>query len=199
MLAGIMSASTACNAPAQRARLARGNDDLRTKNAELERAVTQRDERIAALTRQIDALQSFEADRPAAAFAPVRIEIASLSGGTNFDETPGDDGVTVHLRLYDADGDAVKVPGRVRMQATQSQGDSSPQILAQCEFNKLEELRAAWHGRFGTSHYTFRCPFEKGMSSAGPTVDVRVEFTDYQTGTTLTALKQISITPQSPR
>lgn len=191
-------ALAACNAPAQRARLARGNDDLRTKNAEWERAVAQRDERIAALSRQVDALQSFEADRPAAAFAPVRIEIASLSGGSNFDGQPGDDGVTIHLRLFDADGDPIKAPGRMRIQVSESPGESQPRVLARCEISKLEELRSAWHGRFGTSHYTFRCPFTKDAAPAvGPTVDVRVEFTDYQTGATLTTLKQLPISSNS--
>lgn len=189
-----------CTNPAARVRLARGNEDLRTKNAELQRAVEQRDEQIAALTRQVEALQSFTADRPSGAFAPVKIEIASLSGGGNFDEKPGDDGVTVHLRLYDADGDTLKAPGRIRIQVTDNASLAEPRVLAVCEIATVEELRAAWHGRFGTSHFTVRCPFTKDAATpAGPTVDVRAEFTDYLTGVTLTTLKQLPVSKSSSR
>lgn len=193
-------AACGCQNPAQRARTMRENDDLRVKNAELQRAVEQRDERIAALTRQVEALQSFSADRPSGAFAPVRIDIASLSGGDNFDDQPGDDGVTVHLRLYDADGDTLKAPGRVRIQVTDNQDLGEPRVLAVCEIATVEELRSAWHGRFGTSHFTVRCPFNKDAAvPAGPTVDVRAEFTDYLTGVTLTTLKQLPVSQSSSR
>lgn len=203
-LAGVSCmALAACNAPAQRARLARGNDELRTKNAELERTLAQREETLAAQQRQIATLQAFPPDRPSAAFAPVRIEIAGLSGGSDFDQQPGDDGVTVHVRLYDADGDAVKAPGRVGIQVTDNQTMSAPRVLALCTYEKVEDLRKSWHGRFGTSHYTFRCPFSKDLPPpAGPTVDVRVEFTDYLTGAMLTTVKQVPVsirTAQSQR
>lgn len=159
-----------------------------------------RDEQNAALTRQVEALQSFTADRPSGAFAPVKIEIASLSGGANFDEKPGDDGVTVHLRLYDADGDTLKAPGRIRIQVTDNVSLAEPRVLAVCEIATVEELRAAWHGRFGTSHFTVRCPFTKDAATpAGPTVDVRAEFTDYLTGVTLTTLKQLPVSKSSSR
>lgn len=193
-------AAAGCHAPAQRARLAREKEELRTRNAALRREVEQRDERIRALTRQIDALQSFPSDRPVSAFAPVRIDIANRSGGRDFDGVPGDDGIVVHLRLYDADGDAVKSPGRVRIQATDNEEIGYPRVVAVCDYASVEELRSAWHGRFGTSHYTFRCPFNReGSGLSGPTVDVRVEFTDYLTGATLTTLKQLPVLPAATR
>lgn len=176
-----------------RARLMRENQTLREENEKLNRTVAQRDATVASLHRQIDALQSFDEDRPADLFAPTHIEIASLSGGADYDDKPGDDGVTIHLRLRDQDGDAVKVPGLIKVQLLDNADLSSPRVLGVYVFDDVEKLRRMWHQRFGTEHYTLKCPFSPGVVPTERTIQVKVEFTDFLTGRTLTAVKEVEV------
>ncbi|UCC28868.1 MAG: hypothetical protein JSU86_11775, partial [Phycisphaerales bacterium] len=116
-LAGLsLTGVPACRSPGEWARLIKERDALRDDKERLERVVAQRDGTAARLHEQIENLQSFGPEHPADLFAPATIEIASLSGGADYDGQPGDDGVTVYLRPRDADGDVVKVPGRITIQ-----------------------------------------------------------------------------------
>lgn len=185
-----------CTAPQVRARLLRENEALREETGSLKRQLAQREARIASLEEQVGSLQGFAADRPVGVFSPVELEIASRSGGANYDDQPGDDGVTVHLRLKDADGDSVKVSGKIQVQVLDMSTAKSPTVLAVCTLEKTEELREAWFGRFGTDHYTIKCPFtENAVRPQTPRVTVRVTFTDYLTGRTLSAAEEFEITP----
>lgn len=184
-----------CLSPGERARLIRDNEALRRGNEALQREVAQRDGTVALLQKQVSDLQGF-GDRPLAVFAPVKLEIASLSGGVDLDGKPGDDGVAVHLRLYDADGDAVKVPGRVAVQLLDNSRMGSPRVVGLYVFDDMAQLRKAWHGRFGTQHYTLKCPFAPGVElPAGNKLEVRAEFVDYLTGATWSAIKEVTIAP----
>ena len=71
-------------------------------------------------------------------FAPVRAEIVSRSGGGNYDGLPGDDGVTVYLRLLDAEGDAVKVPGRITVQLLDNERLGAPRLLGLYRFDDVD-------------------------------------------------------------
>ena len=160
----------------------------------MNRTLARRDETIAALHRQIDTLKGFPPDRPADLFAPVAVEIASLSRGVDFDGKPGDDGITVHLRLTDADGDPVKAPGRIRIQLVDNSELGAPKVIRVYEFNDPQELRKMWHSRFGTQHYTLRCPFPPDVKlPKNRRVGVHAEFVDFLTGATLTAGKEVPI------
>jgi hypothetical protein len=127
-----------------------------------------------------------------------------MSGGADYDGKPGHDGVTVHVRPYDADGYTVKAPGRIEVQLTDLTDPSNPQTLAVCTIHDAEELRESWYGRFWTDHYTIKCPFKAG---AGPPesgkVVVRAKFVDYLTGKTLTDVQEVEViapgaTPRDP-
>ncbi len=182
-----------CHSAGEWARVVKENEALRRSKAQLERTVSQREGAIALLQRQVETLQGFGPARPAAAFAPVRIEIASLSGGADYDGRPGDDGVTVHVRLVDADGDRVKAPGRLSVQLVDNSQLDAPRVIGVYRFEDLSALRKAWHGRFATYHYSLRCPFPPGVAlPATNRLDVRVEFVDFLTGVTLTAQKEVS-------
>lgn len=156
--------------------------------------VAQRDTTIARLGKQIEDLKGFGPAQPADLFAPTKIEIASLSGGDDYDGKPGDDGVTVHLRLQDADGDVVKVPGRIRIQLSDNSVLGSPRVLGLYVFDSPDELRKQWHARFGTNHYTLKCPFPPEVRLPDSRkIIVNAEFVDYLTGRTLTAVEELEV------
>ena len=151
--------ASGCVSPARRAELMTANDALQTENEQLKRQVADREALIADQREQITRLKGFGTERPADIFVPVKAEITSLSGGADYDGKPGDDGVTVHLRLRDADGDLVKVPGQIKVQLVDNANMHAPRVLGVYIFDEPARLRRAWHGRFGTQHYTLKCLF----------------------------------------
>lgn len=183
-----------CLDVAARNRLALENQTLREAKDELLRKTAEHEGTITALRAQVATLQGFSPDRPVTVFAPVKLEIASLSGGADYDEKPGDDGVTIHLRLLDADGDSTKAPGKITVQLLDTSRMGAPRVAGLCVFDDAEKLREAWYGRFGTRHYTLRCPFSAAADLAAvQRLDVKVEYLDYQTGATLTTVGQVDI------
>jgi len=184
---------------AERGKILRDNDALRRDKGRLERTVAQRDATIASQRKQIDNLQGFAPDRPVGMFAPVKLEIASLSGGADYDGKPGDDGITVYLRPRDADGDVVKVPGRMKVQLVDNTDLGSPRVLGVYPFENLDEVRKTWHGKFGTQHFTLKCPFPSGVElPKSRRVLVSAEFIDLLAGATLTASKEVGISIPEP-
>ncbi len=187
-------ALSACRSAGDWARLSRNNEALERDKQRLTHIIAQRDGQIALLHGQIENLEGFGRDRPAALFAPVKIEIASLSGGANYDGKPGDDGVTVYLRPRDANGDVVKVPGRITIQLLDNANLAAPHLLGLRVFDDPDQLGKLWHGRFATNHFTLKCPFSPGTNlPATRRVTVNAEFVDYLTGATLTAVKEVLI------
>lgn len=184
-----------CATPSSNVKTAQVAEDLRRENGRLARVVTQRDDSITELEAQIKTLQGFAPDRPIGSFHPVAIEIASLSGGADYNATPGDDGVTVHLRLRDADGDVVKVAGRISIQLLDTTTPGSPSAVGVCVFDDPAALGRMWHGRFGTNHFTLRCPFSQGETPTCRKLTVNVEFVDYLTGKSLTVVAEVAVSP----
>ena len=184
---------------AERGRILKDSDALRRDKERLERTVAQRDETNASLQKQVGNLKGFPPDRPVDMFAPVKLEIASLSGGADYDGKPGDDGITVYLRPRDADGDVVKVPGRMKIQLVDNTDLGSPRVLGVCVFDDLNEVRKTWHGKFGTQHFTLKCPFRAGMElPKSRRILVSAEFIDLLTGATLTAGKEVEFSYPQP-
>lgn len=192
-----MSALTAalaagCDSPGQRVQLAREASTLREQKGQLERALQSRDADVARLEQQVRTLQTFGPDRPMAAFAPRTTEILALSGGASYDDQPGDDGITVYLRLRDSDGDPVKSPGQIRVQLLDNTDLANPAVVGVYLFTDIAELRKLWHGRFGGQHFALRCPFPPNAKLPGTgRLTVRAEFADYLSGATLTAVAEV--------
>lgn len=183
---------TGCFSGGERARLTQDNQRLRQNVERLERTVGKREAAIAGLNQQIENLQGFDPRRPADLFAPVKIQIQSLSGGADYDDEPGDDGVTVYLRPLDRDGDVVKTPGRIQIQLLDNNNLSQPRLIAVYDFDDPAALRRLWYGSFGTNHYTLKCPFPDGIRlPEQPRLIISAEFVDYLTGATLTATKEV--------
>lgn len=183
----------ACDSNQRFARLNRENQILREEKLLAEKAVQDCDKELAASQQQVHQVQNLGPDRPVALFAPVSIEIASLSGGADYDNQPGDDGVTVHLRPKDADGQVVKVPGKITIQLLDNSDMTKPKVVAVCEHEKPDDLRQLWMGILGTNHYTIRCPFPGGAAlPESRRLLVNAAFVDFLTGRTLTASKEVS-------
>ena len=181
-----------CMNPGERARLVKDADALRQQKNKLERDLADRDATIAELHQRVRHLRAFGPNRPADLFAPVEIEIVSRSGGADYDDVPGDDGVTVYVRPKDQSGDAVKVPGKITVQLLDNTILGEPRLLGVYIFDDADRLRQAWYGKMGTNHYTLKCPFSFGVRPSR-NVDVKVEFVDYLTGRTLTAMTNVSV------
>ncbi|MBU0719447.1 MAG: hypothetical protein KJ749_14465 [Planctomycetes bacterium] len=192
--AGVTMLGSGCNNPGERARLVKDNENLRRRSEELERTIAQRDATVARLHQQIRNLQEFSPDRPADLFAPVKIEIISRSGGADYDNRPGDDGVTVYLQPIDADGDAVKVPGQITVQLLDNTNLEAPRVVKVYRFSDPSDLRRLWFGKLGTNHYSLKCPFPPGAHIPRQ-ITVNVEFVDYLTGRTLTAVREVTVAP----
>jgi len=171
----------------------------RDQITQLERALADRDARIATLNRRIEALTGFAPDRPADLFAPVKIAFAPLTGGADYDKKPGDDGINVYLRLIDADGDAVKAPGRITIQLLDNSDLSQPRRIGLYQFGDARSLSQAWYGKFGTGHYTLKCPFPPNARlPESRRLLVSAEFVDYRTGHTLTTSGEIAFAKPGP-
>lgn len=188
-----------CGPDVRAIRAMRENESLREEKGKLERAVLERDGAIAGLQKQVGDLQSLGPDRPMGFFAPVKLEIASLSGGADYDGKPGDDGINVYLRPKDADGDVVKAPGRIKVQVIDNSDLAAPKVIGVYSVEKLDEVRKTWHGKLGTQHFTIKCPFPAGVAlPASRTLVVSAEFLDLLTGATLTATKEVKFAIPAP-
>lgn len=201
ILLGLAVAIGGCTNQGTIVRLSQERDRLATELERAKRDIASRDARIRRLEDRINALTRMSSDRPVDLFAPVRIEILSRSGGWDYDNVPGDDGVRVYLRPIDADGHAVKAPGAITIRLQDNSDLSNPRDLGVSVFNAPDVLRSMWYGRFGTDHYTADCQFRPGVRPAPPgRVLVIAEFRDFLTGRALTATREVDVAPPgSPR
>lgn len=188
----ILLCLSGCGPNQQAIKHARENEALRQQNDAMQRSILERDGSIAMLRKQVADLQTLGPDRPVTFFAPVKLEIASLSGGADYDGKPGDDGINVYLRPKDTDGDTVKTPGKMKVQITDNSNLASPRVIGVYSFDNLEEVRKTWHGQFGTQHFTLKCPFPGGVAlPASRKLVVSAEFVDLLSGATLTASQEV--------
>lgn len=202
VLLGIALAAciTGCDGQRDRANVLQQNRELRDEIGLLTKRLNDCNSDSLACRQQIESLQTFPPNRPADLFAPTRIEFASLSGGTDFDGEPGDDGLTLYLRPLDIDGESVKVPGKITIQLLDNTDLSVPRLIGTYIMEDPDRLRKSWFGHFGTKHYTLKCPFPKNvvLPESGR-VSVAVQFVDYLTGKTLTNSKDFDVSlPQRP-
>lgn len=188
-----LAGSLGCQGNRRFAELTRENQALREEQQKAQQQAKVCENNLIVARQQLEQMEELGPDRPADLFAPVSIEIASLSGGADYDGKPGDDGITVHLRPRDADGQVVKAPGRITVQLLDNTKMESPKVVAVCKFEQPEELRRLWMGIFGTNHYTLRCDFPAGADLPDSRrLLVGVSFVDFLTGRTLTASKEVA-------
>lgn len=144
-----------------------------------------RQERIDALTTRVDTLTRVGTVRAEKLIAPVRLQFAPLTGGHDYDEKPGDDGITVYLQPVDADGHVIKAAGTITVQLFDLAAPEGQQKLLEKHLD-ADAARQAWYGRLLTRHFTVPCPWADGRVPTHREITVRATFTDFLTGTPLT-------------
>jgi len=153
----------------QQDEMARLQEQLRQKETELEAA--RRETQLLRRECQQKGCKVFPEQFASVAWLEkVRIH-PLLSGGLEKDNLPGDDGLLVFLVPQDADGDLLKVPGRVQITAEEA---SNAQPIGHWDFTE-KEVQDHWvHGLVG-SGYQFELQWEKAPTT--PAVLVKVTFT----------------------
>lgn len=124
--------------------------------------------------------------------APVRIELASRSGGYGTDGKAGDQGIVLYIQPIDQDGDVIKAAGSIRVTLLDLSVPTSPKVVSPYDFD-VPTTRKKWYGRLMTYHYTIRCPWPPGSLPQADKITAVVEFTDLLTGRVLTAQKPFDI------
>jgi hypothetical protein len=124
--------------------------------------------------------------------SPVRIELASQSGGYSIDNRTGDAGIVLYVQPIDKDNDPIKVAGSFKVTLLDLSEPASPKVIAPYDFD-VPNTKKLWYGRFLTYHYTVRCPWPPGGAPKTDKVTAVVEFTDLLTGRVLTTQKVFEI------
>jgi len=123
---------------------------------------------------------------------PVRIELASQSGGYTTPDTAGDAGIVLHVQPVDSDGHVIKSAGSFVVNLLDLSNASNPVVVATYEFD-VPTTRSLWFGRFMTNHFTLRCPWPPSGPPATDEVTARVEFTVLLTGRVLIAQERFQL------
>lgn len=112
-------------------------------------------------------LQLAEQGRPAAAaeetgaaFRAAGIQLSSLmTGGLDTDGEPGHDTLSVVLIPHDGDGELVKVPGRIEIEALDPTSPGGAQRIGHWEFDQ-RDVHEYWHKGVVQSGYQFQLPWQ---------------------------------------
>lgn len=162
-----------------------GRIDYERRISQLQRTIDEKDDALVAQRRTIDELQQrldeargfkLDLDR---VFYPERLVIASLSGGYDADDRPGDDGVIVYLRPLDRYGDVVKVAGDIRIELLDLAQRPGERTVGRCVVD-VDRAGEFWYGKLMTHHYAIRCPWAGGPP-AHREITIRATFIDYLT------------------
>ncbi len=181
LAAGLMAAAlvaSGCQSPAE--------VQLRREVSELQTTVQSRDNQVAAQRAAIDELNSqlavaraISEDDLKVLFYPDHLVIDKLTGGADYDNKPGDDGVTVYLRPIDRDGDLVKVPGDITIQLYDLAAPAQKNFIGEYRV-PVDRCGKLWHGKLWTGHFSIKCPWPSGPPEHSE-VTVRALFVDYLT------------------
>lgn len=178
-------------------RLRQQEDAIAEIQSELSRARNE----VAAITRQNDSLRTQLAGRghevllPEQAdvvFRTASIEVSKLmSGGLDRDGVPGDDILTVLVAPRDGNGELVKVPGDVQIEALDLTFDGQQRHIGQWQFTSAEAAEF-WHaGVLGTG-YRFQLPWQQPPTSERLLVHARLVTID---GRQFDTTQEIRVTP----
>jgi len=159
-------------------------EQLRTRNEELCKQLSQRDE-------QILALQNLGDKRLERLSTVRRISLASGTGGASTDDKPGDDAVKVNVAPIDQYGSVLKAAGSVKVQVFDLAAPQAKNLLAECNYDPNAAAKNWVSGLF-SSYYAFTLPLP-AKPPAHSELTVRAEFTEYLTGKTFTTQQIIKI------
>lgn len=118
-------------------------------------------------------------------FYPEKLVIDKLSGGSDYDGRPGDDGVTVYLRPVDREGNVIKVVGDISIQLYDLAAPPQQNFIGEYKI-PVDQAGRLWHGKFLTNHYTIKCPWPHGPPKHTE-ITIRATFVDYLTKRVISA------------
>lgn len=165
-------------------------EQLRSANRDLRRDV--RD-----LERQVETLTGLGDKRMERLYQVRRIRLGSITGGAEFDDVEGDDGVKVAVSPIDQHGSVIKAVGSVRVRVMDLAALEDRNIVAECEYDANATAERWFGGMFG-GYYGFECNWPSGPP-AREELTVRVEFTEYLSGKTFAEQKTIRIDLPKPK
>jgi uncharacterized coiled-coil protein SlyX len=174
--------------------------ELRREITRLEDRIDEQNNRIAAqqitiaqLREQLDEVRALQPEDLRHLVYPEKIVLASLTGGADFDDEPGDDGVVVYVQPVDRAGDVVKTAGELRVEVFDLSAPAGETLVTRCTYSP-EELAEQWYSGMLTDHYTVRCPWQDSAPRSRE-LTVRAVFTDFLTQRVMTAQTVVEITP----
>ncbi len=177
--------------------------------SDLRRELDLKNERIAALERenaslkaaaaesrrQVEIARGIDAGDRALLVAPEKITLDTRSGPADLDNQPGADGLMIHLKLFDHEGDAIKAVGDIRIDAFDLSDPANPRTVGTWSF-PAEQAIKLWLGKFMTYHYSLKCPWQNGPPRSSE-ITVRATFIDLLTKRVLTTQQAYSL-PAKP-
>ncbi len=166
--------------------MARLQEQVRDQKHQIESLLAE----VQGLRDQLSKARGFTEEDKTKIFVPEKIEILQLSGGDNYDESPGHDGVTVYLRPVDASGDALKVAGDIRVQLFDLENPPGETLVGECIIPAAEAAQS-WYGSLMTYHFTIKCPWKR--RPAHPEITVRVTFVDFLSQRVITAQTVVQV------
>lgn len=181
------------------ARLRQRDDRL----AELQSRLDSTRSELAAARRETSALRKQLADAgqdtllPEQADALFRAEGIQISqwrtGGLDRDGRPGDDQLTAVLLPHDAQGETVKVPGKIELRLYDLSQPEGRQHLGSWRYD-AEQSSQHWHRGFLGSGYLFRLPWQREPTSEELWLHARLTTPD---GRQFETSRRVHITPSA--
>ena len=112
------------------------------------------------------------AEQAASLVQVTRIDLQPwLTGGIDKDDAPGDDALVVHFTPLDDQGEAVKLPGDVRITVTDPGAEPGKQTLGEWAFSP-EECRENWMRGWLGGGFQFTLPWQDSPESSRLVVHV---------------------------
>lgn len=159
------------------ARLRQNEEDLGDLQAQLQSSQS----RLKQARREIDSLRTQMAESgrsnltPEQASALVQVTGIDvqpwLTGGVDKDDSPGDDGLVVYFTPKDDQGEAVKMPGEVRITLSDPAAPQGEQMVGEWTFSP-EECREGWTRGWLGGGYQFTLPWQESPASSQLVVHV---------------------------
>jgi len=164
--------------------------DLTSARRELAKARKDTDRassELAEKQNRIDSLMKLGPKRLDKLFYVQGIKLGNYTGGADFDDKAGDDGIKVFLRPIDSNGDTIKAAGSVTVQLYDLAQPADKTLIGEYKWS-VDEVAKAFSSGFISYQFTFKCPWKSG-TPGHKEITVRVEFTDYLTGKQFNAQK----------
>jgi regulator of replication initiation timing len=154
------------------------NEKLQSENEELKKQVRT----LSAIDPQV---------RAEAVAAMKKIEIGKRSGLFDKDSDGIKEKLIVYVRPSDETGDTVKTPGSVEVQLWDLNNESGQAMLASWQLGP-EDIKTLWASTLMTNYYRLTFDVSGILDGTNQELTVKVRFTDYMTGKSLTAQKVIN-------